>query len=376
MVSAVQVVFLIDINQFLKICSDSTQYTSYKSKICLCCLRLLTEFGALTDNGNDKVTWSFKFYNSEKFKPDTSRKVFVDFNKTSFDELSSEIEAAIKRIKDETTNSRKTSLRTRKGSFTKEETSINNGQSDISSAFGTGHSHSYILKKSLQEVLLDYNWDRPDISSPVKKKSRPSQRPTRNSLEISLPYLDSIEELNFVICFTKVPTNSNELSKFNGSSNNESRASQLIPSLFDESMLNGFQKEKKLRFHIVNIAESYIQPSFKQELQVAFNKLLGGVHEISNLVQEKDKIISDLEDLGPSRNPDDSLFLFKKRYQEGTLNYSNGSDLGMYSNHWWNKKKIPNRSRAAQIGPTLEWEDSEGINFIKIKLNVLSVHAR
>ena len=382
MVSTVKVVFLIDIHCFSKTMNRNCEkYQSFKSKICLCCLKLLTEFGALTETGNDQVSWSFKFYNSTKFRSDTTKKVFIDFNKTSFDELAIEIE---KYIDKENPNANTRTLRTRKysnisiDSNSSTSTTTNNDRLNVStskSASENLQSHSFILKKALQEILLDYNWDSTDISSPVKLNKTNLCRPTRGKTKSSAPHfnLDFIEEFNFVIVLTNIPSNLRELSEFIGQSNSnskkESKASDFVSTLFNSSMISGFKNEKRIRVHFINTSNQSLEASLKQRIQVDLNKLLSGIHEIDNLVQSKQLILSDGR---PITEKDSNLYRMFSNAAEGLNDSSlHFSELCIYDNDWWNKQESSPSSLVSQEGPVLLWEDANGIYFLNIKLRIL-----
>ncbi|RXG53507.1 Treslin [Armadillidium vulgare] len=369
MASLVQVVFLIDVNYLSKIEAESElNENKLHPKLYLCCLRLLTELGAQTDK--DNVRWSFKFYNSNKYKPDISHKIFYDFNLSSLKKFEDELQNVSKRIQKDikSQSDRVDRNRLRPTSSEISKNSENNGLSYKGEGSTTGkqYSHSYILNKCLQETLFDYNWDRPDITSPVRdSRILSSGRPSKNkgNTRKSDKVLVTNEDLNFVIVFTHVPKNLEEVSKFIGQ-NSCSCSSDLVKHIFDSATLRGFIEEKKLRLHLINISKDRLDFTHKSLLQAALNKLFGGIHEIDNLVN--DSAINDTSE--NVRNESQSIFLSSNEHR-----VVKGTELGLASFYWWNRKNISMRGRIPQPGPSLIWEDIDGVSFLKISLELLSV---
>lgn len=370
MASLVQVVFLIDVNYLAKYELKSEVNENLHRKLYLCSLRLLTEFGAQTDK--DNVRWSFKFYNSSKYKPDISHKIFYDFNLLSLKKFEDELQAVCKNIQKSHSGkqdrNRLSSGFIRPASSSSKNIDLSNKELD-GSAPEKQYSHSYILNKCLQETLFDYNWDRPDITSPVRdSKNFSSGRASRNRRNNRNSDIGPAtnEDLNFVIVFTHVPKNLEEVSKFIGQSSC-SCSSDLVKNIFDSATLQGFIEEKKLRLHLINISKDRLDFPHKSLLQAALNKLFGGVHEIDNLVNDsefKETSVNECNEL-------QSIFL-----SSNECKVVKGAELGLTSFYWWNRKNISMRGRVPQPGPSLVWEDIDGVSFIKISLELLSVQGR
>ena len=139
----------------------------------------------------------------------------------------------------------------------------------------TNHSHAFILNKALQEILLDYNWDGPDMSSPVKK--------TKLDRTKKCSKADDTEDLNFVFVFTSIPCNVEEMSTFTGK--DIAGASDFLRSVLDTTSLKGFRSDKNLRLHFVNTSSQSVQGNLLSVFQHDLAKVNGNVHSIDDLVQ-------------------------------------------------------------------------------------------
>lgn len=389
MVSLVQLVFLIDVN-YLSNCSQD-ELEKRRNKLLLCSLRLITEFGAQTDKGNENVRWSFKFYDSRRFKPDTSQKIFYDYNKESTIKFNDALQKIVSQTKSHSPNNMgKMDI---KDSLDKTQNFINNlphpkkrsNKSDIlvqnkrnegsskalkvelkSSDPQTKYSHSYILNKSLQEILLDYDWDRPTISSPVrtsKSLDQNKKRTIKNSEQV-----DS-EVLNFVIVFMCIPYNLEEIKTF--IDKKVCQKTDFFKSIFDPPTLRGFKEEKQLRLHLINISETPIEPLIKASFQSDLRKVDGDVHELNNLVQDKTHEIVKLV------NNKNKNSIFKN---SGSDNPVKGSEISVNINNWCDiKKSSISKSVNKNIyheNTNFIWEDENGISFLQISIECFNITGR
>lgn len=338
MFSSVQAVLLFDLNSFSDTCKSESDLEQNVAQLRLSCLKLLTKFGAQTEKGTE-VRWSCKFYDSNYYKPDTSRKNFLDFTKKTFDEFENDVTERYCKV------------------FDRQQSGGDSNPSDICKP------HSYILKKCLQEVLLDYNWDRPDITSPVKPTRR-SVKSGRNIIsEDNGPY-------NTVIIFTKVPYNIVVIEDFCGCERQNTNTSKVtaedfLKSILDHSMVKSFQEEKHISLNFVNVCdlsalkEELIDTRVISAIHGGLVKLGGGLHSISSIVQTRfSEVVEDEKSVTAA-----GVFAAPATHVAGV-------DVQV---SWWKKTRC-GRPRRPQPGPTLMWEDAEGLSYLKAQLEVLAVH--
>ena len=136
-----QIVFLVDI--YVKEQSISAQdleniYDLKLRAISLCVLRLLLHFNSVCENGNiAPLKWGFKFYNSNVLNFEYKRRRFYELNGESFEKFEEEMKLRF--------------------------TNACNGQSSSKTEAGVKS-----LTCSLTEILHDFPWTTPDISSPSR----------------------------------------------------------------------------------------------------------------------------------------------------------------------------------------------------------------
>ena len=333
MYSSVQCVFLLDVNSIYNKNSENSNTNNDLSKITLCVLRLLTEFGAQTEKGNECVRWSFKFYDSQIFKPGGARKIFSEFSKCLIDDFEKELYDKINNLNE----SRK----------------FNKGKSDQS----VGNKNpSFILKKALQEVLIDYNWDSPDISSPVKTK----HNKLKNTKHRLLPNSNGL--YNAVVLLTNVPKSYDELEAFIG----QKPATDFVTNILDDITFKGFI-EKKLRLYFIDNDKknNVLDWDFIVKTHSSLLKLNGGLHSINSIVQDKKILTFDRNDLKHDELSHSSFYPILK---SGV----NSTDLTLKAIGWW-KGKGSGRPRKSQPGPRLLWKNKEKIVF-DLQLEVMAVH--
>ncbi|XP_066937906.1 treslin-like [Macrobrachium rosenbergii] len=345
MFSSVQAVFLFDVNSFCGKCQSESELEQNVAKLKLGSLKLLTEFGAQTEKGIEGVRWSAKYYHSANYKPNTNRKSFVDFTRTSFEEFENAIADCFCDAFD------------------------NDSQPRIFSP-NSSKSHCFILKKALQEIVLDYNWDGPDISSPVKKTTGRRSK-TKNGI---LP--ENVGPYNTVVVFTNVPLTLGSVREFVGGSRtfadgspkypevNDATAEDYLGSILDPATLKSFQDDKiHLSFVAVNPRHE-ISTDGPQGNKIfgtihsGLGRVGGGLHLIENIVET-----SNLEVENHGKGPSKGIF----------PSQSPSAHSIRLRTPWWRKAK-GSRPRRPQKGPTLVWEDAEGISNVQVELEVLAVH--
>ncbi|CAL4158686.1 unnamed protein product [Meganyctiphanes norvegica] len=351
MFSSVQVALLFDVNSFSDICNSERELQENVARLKLSSLRLLTEFGAQTEKGSEVVRWSYKYYDASCFKPDTTRKSFLDFNKKSFDDFENDL-----------TDRFYTAFDTKQGDGSAGGKS-GAVQNDLPSTIGvTGNKpHCYILNKSFQEVVHDYNWDIPDISSPVKSNRRRTQNKCKLTPEIVGPY-------NAVIVYTNIPKNQNELRKFCGEEGDvEGTADNFMDEILDPATRSFFQDGKQIRPYFINLVDlcETDDTNLFNGIRIGLTKLQGGLFNITSLVQTEPMCIIQ-NGANNVTEADSILQLFPLPSQPVV-----GAAYSVHS-EWWIKGKH-GRARKPQPGPSLIWEDSQGTSFLQAQLEVLAV---
>ncbi|XP_045594124.2 treslin [Procambarus clarkii] len=338
MFSSVQVVLLFDVNSFADTCQSESELEQNVTRLKLGCLKLLTEFGAQTEKGSEVVRWSCKYYDHHNFKPDTSRKHFVDFNKKSFEDFENDLTDRYCKAFDR-------------------KQSVNEPSGSSQHPSEGPKPHSYILKKSLQEVLLDYNWDRPDITSPVKT-ARKKAKAGHKLPEDARPY-------NTVIVFTKVPQNLAGVKEFCGRTEAFITPEDFLGSILDFSMVKTFQEDKHICLNFVSLSELPVtsektaDPQVISAVQSGLVKLNGKLHLISSIVQTVVSYIAEYEEVPGVAG----VF-------PAPATHVAGLDMQV---SWWKRTRC-GRPRRPQPGPTLVWEDADGISYLKAQLEVLAVY--
>lgn len=362
MFSSIQAVFLFDVNCFRETCKKEIELEQNVAQLKLSCLRLLTEFGAQTE----AVRWSCKYYDSCTFKPDTSRKDFGEFCRQGFDDFENELIDRYCKAFDGIQQQQQNGGDSEETEFDSKVTTADKTTLNTTSTSSDSYKpHSYILKKALQEVLLDYNWDQPDISSPVKANRRRSKTGQQQKL---IP--ECVEPYNTIVIFTNVPESGPKLQEFCGLSSTSAGAKdvQVSPedfmgSILDPSMVKGFQVDKKISLNFVSVCEFGVHsdPHYTSSIQSGLGKLNGALHKITSIVQNSSWEVVD------NRCTDAQGGLFPSPGMRVA-----GLGLPLV---WWGRGKV-GRPRKPQPGPLLVWEDEHGTSHLRAQLEVLAVHGR
>ena len=320
MYSTVQVVLLCDLSNFVSLCSSESEIEHHIAKIKLGSLKLLLNFGAKTERGIEGVRWSWKYYDSRTYRPDTSRKQFLDLGRKVFGEFESEL--ADKYCK-----------------------AFDNQQEEDELSSEGRRPHSFVLKKALQEVLIDYNWDGPDISSPVKTTRR-----KHNGSLGTVPPLSSGTH-NAVVVVANVSKGPETTS--------EGPQEDFLANVLDGAMVKAFQEDKKIALNFVELWETTncLQPS---RLNADLAKLNGSLHNITDFIHTQPKQVAKTQGLSTSVSEDS---------KNGVAVISQQVQLP------WRCART-SRPRKPQRGPNLVWEDAAGISHLSIQLQVLAVYGR
>ncbi|MPC07935.1 Treslin [Portunus trituberculatus] len=317
MYSTVQAVFVLDLSNFVNLCSSESEIEHHIAKIKLVSLKLLLNFGAKTERALEGVRWSWKFYDSRTFRPDTSRRQFLDFGKKAFGEFEAEL--------------------------TDKYCKVFDNQQEECEQSGCRQPHSFVLKKALQEVLLDYNWDGPDISSPVKT----NRRKNGNVGPVVPPA--SGGTYNAVVVVANVPRDSE--------ASCEGSPEDFLANVLDAAMVKAFQEDKKISLSLLDLWEDASCP-LPSKLNTELAKLGGSLHSITNFIQTQPKQVAKTQALSAS---------IPECGQNGIAVSSQQVQLP------WRSARN-SRPRKPQPGPTLVWEDTAGISHLSIQLQVLAVY--
>lgn len=318
MFSSVQVVLLFDVHCLNRIafCSNNA---SKASRLKLSCLRLLTEFGAQTENS--EVRWAAKYYDSLVFKSGKANRKFADFNLSSFDNFDSELFEKIK------------------------------SSDDIRSSQIVHHSHCFILNKAIQEALKDYNWDLPDVNSPV------STRKTRNNIN----HQENVP-LNAIVVFNKLPLDEQDVRNFIGDETSSGRPEAFIQKFLEPATLHELRASQSFSLHFVDLLGRKFDSLSNFSSFTAINEYLDKINGCFHCITS----ILDLSNLLPTSTSDVLSQIITQQLQ--------GLD-----NSWFSKSsrcKSSGRVRKSQPGPKLIWEDAQGVNFLKIQLDVMTLQGR
>ena len=323
MYKSAQVVFVYDVNCLNSFYDNESEFTSYCSKLKLGCLRLLTELSSQCKPGVD-LNWAFKFYDSCIFKRGKLNRRFQELTASAFNSFDKEL----------------TSLFT-----AKREAYLAEAKNDKT----PNHPHSYMLNKALQEALKDYNWEITDNDSPInKRKSRKSNESQKD------------KSYNAIIVFNSLPNTNEEMRKFIGSESNNLSIDNFLKNLLEPATINELKENQFFQLDFVDInINNWIQDknSINSAIANYMNKLNSCLHSLFSLVDHSDS---------------------SSVKKEGNNNYLIGPCMKGLDNQWFIKgnKQSSARCRKAQPGPSLIWQDDEGISFIKITLEILRLNGR
>lgn len=180
---SLQCAFLIDVNAENLL--NEIKPFELSNAIRLCTLRILTYFCDKFGWGTSNLRWGYKFYNSRAITHLYERHEFKEFKAEYFEEFELDI---CKRLEE---------------SFDKESQLQNIQHGDVRESSGQKPYPSKCLNCALTDLIHDFEWERPDITSPFKRSGRVSQTEdakNRNS--------------NFVFLFTWCPCSKKLMTSF------------------------------------------------------------------------------------------------------------------------------------------------------------------
>lgn len=223
--SEIQVVFLIDVfSQTLH--ENESDYTCRIKRISLPCFRLLSHFASICKerikNSKRKTAasglrWGYKFYNSRSLSTKVETYSWRDFKIRHFEDFEGALSGRFENI---LTSSR-----------LKKSASSNN-------------SPAVCLNRALTELLYDFQWEKPDITSPVKVTRSHSR--LENSVQ---------QTRNFVLLLSECPHNVEELETFCQQKNSDSEF--WISSIIPPALFLKFHQTSKLTIHWVDTSNIF-----------------------------------------------------------------------------------------------------------------------
>ena len=223
-----QIVFLIDSNPSFWGSSCSLEDTS--NAIRLCVLKILTYF---SNNGRGKrsnLRWGYKFFNSRTLSHQFERHEFKDFFVEIFEEFETEVW-------------KKLNESFAQGSHALEQ---NEPDGERDSSFGKPPAGAKCISCALTNVVHDFQWERPDISSPV--------RSTRSRGNNNLFHGNrSSNTRNVMFLLSGCPCGDESISNFIGETSSSLKMFDVVKNALMPSMLFKEFKQRHIGLHWINI---------------------------------------------------------------------------------------------------------------------------
>lgn len=216
------IIFLVDSESMPYNCTD-TLFSENVKVIRLCVLKLLTYFS--NNNKAYDFRWGHKLFSSASGYSTSLLKIraqLVDFSLESYEEFEDILSLKLDRLRKTLSLEIKSSTTTNQ-----EETKF--------------ISRSKLVGTALRELLHEYDWNVPQILSPVKT-SRKNTNGQNNTQE-------SFDE-NFVFLFGNCPSNIGELEAFTGirrSNDSHCCNDKILRSFLPPALLNQFLHKTKIR---------------------------------------------------------------------------------------------------------------------------------
>ncbi|XP_062594870.1 treslin-like [Saccostrea cucullata] len=262
-----KILFLVDGNQ--GVCGQDVKNEAkvLANRVTLSAFRILTALNdRVTSKSNLKrgnktphLKWSYKIYNSSQYRLKRLVNLFKEFKTRYFEEFENEVERNI-------------------------ETSIQDIQTDIDSE---GHKHgkqypANILNKVLNEIVLDYQWEDPDIFSPVKSRRKSAKNENHNKTE------------NFVFLFANSPKNPIGLRQFSGKVVLDDEI--FLDSFMPPDLISTFSHKIRLSLNWIDTDVFFfdVNPESVQFVETAIHKLHGSLIPVESLVQSNRQCIGNI----------------------------------------------------------------------------------
>ena len=225
-----QIVFLIDCNPSLWGSNCSVEDSS--NAIRLCVLKILTYFSNINVRGKrSNLRWGYKLFNSKTLSHQFERHEFKDFSVEVFEEFETEV---LKKLNE--------SLAQVSNTLEQNEPDGEKGCSFVKPTAG-----AKCISCALTNVVHDFQWERPDISSPVR-----STRGNNNLLHGNR----SSTTRNVMFLLSGCPCDDESISNFTGETSSSLRTFDSVRNILMPSMLFKEFKERHICLHWVNIGNA------------------------------------------------------------------------------------------------------------------------
>ncbi|XP_077504183.1 treslin-like [Amblyomma americanum] len=179
MFNSTKVVFLVDVASFFSR-EDRLSVTDYQqavNAVKYCCLKFLTHFGT------KKTRWGYKFYSSSGLaRQRMEKRLFCDFNLESFEDFEDDLVRRFEHYR------QACDAIDRSGSRSVPEKD----------------PPCSVLRAALTQIFSEYQWDAPNLSSPVKWKSK-RKRTCMNA---------SYEDVNYIFNISPCPRTDDDVAAF------------------------------------------------------------------------------------------------------------------------------------------------------------------
>ena len=233
-----QIVFLIDLSTAV----PKNEADSSSDQIAPCIrtstLKLLTYFSNKVPDvlRLKSLRWGFKFCNSVSMR--FQKYDFLDFTIDNFEEFESKVDDALE------------SERLKTHGLVKERKAVDDAPHDVAGTGGWAAGDDETdavdnLKHTLREVLHDFQWDRPDISSPIRHVSRRHARGRKNDN-------DEPRQHNMVFFFSRCPRGRRSLCTFAGVGENATRH-DVLSAFMPNTLYRQFYESSKIKLYWVDV---------------------------------------------------------------------------------------------------------------------------
>ena len=231
-----RVVFLIDVRCFAR--DDHDDHRKTQTLIRQSVLKLLTYFSCKVRRDTKNLQWGYKFYNSKQRKG--AKQNFRDFDLKNFEEFEADL---VNRFTDRALNS-KSSAADRTGAFGFVDSSVNNvivNEDDFDPCDA--------LCKVLTEMVYDFQWDRPDLRSPVKiVRLKAPKKPSLSKFNSA--NLEDSSEHKFVFLYSVCPHALGDMLNFGDCQPN---SHSLLRSFLSNHMYKTFHDSLNIRLFWIEI---------------------------------------------------------------------------------------------------------------------------
>lgn len=229
-----KVVFLIDVRSFVR--GDHANHRKTQTLIQQSVLKLLTYFSCKVQHDSKNLQWGYKFYNSKQRKG--AKQNFRDFDLKSFEEFESDLVSRFMH------SSFKTD-----GLTPAEATDVFvDGAGAINSEDDVDPSDA--LCNVLTEMVYDFQWDRPDLRSPVKMtRVKLLKKPLLSKFNNTKHDLDPPQH-KFVFLYSDCPHTLGDVLNF-GDCLQNSRS--LLRSFLSNHMYKKFHENLNIRLFWIDV---------------------------------------------------------------------------------------------------------------------------